>query len=131
MKKVVFLFFMAFIFGCSASRGIMNEQTSTGVSLSKNNYTIVKAGAKGESTGFCLLGFICFVSPNYAEAKADLYNSSREKLEGRSIALANQTQDHSSLYLILFSIPKVTITADIVEFKDESQPNKLESLPNK
>jgi hypothetical protein len=31
----------------------------------------------------------------------------------------------------LFSIPKVTITADIVEFKDESQPNKVEKIPNK
>ena len=131
MKKVFFLFFMAFILGCSASRGIMNEQTSTGVSLSKNNYTIVKAGARGESTGFCLLGFICFTSPNYAEAKSNLYSGCNEKLEGRSIALANQTQDHSSLYLILFSIPKVTITADIVEFKDESQTNKVEAIPGK
>jgi hypothetical protein len=30
--------------------------------------------------------------------------------------LANQTQDHSTIYLILFSIPRLVVTADIVEF---------------
>jgi hypothetical protein len=34
------------------------------------------------------------------------------------VALANQTEDRSSLYLILFSIPRVTITADVIEFTD-------------
>jgi len=96
----------------------MDQQTNTSVTLSKNNYKIVKAGAKGESKGFYILGFIPIVSTNYAEAKADLYKSTKENLEGRSIALANQTFDQSTLYLILFSIPKLTITADIVEFKD-------------
>jgi hypothetical protein len=125
MKKIAFLLLLvAFIFGCTASRGNMHEQTNTGVSLSKNNYTIIKAGAKGESRGFYLLGFIPIVSPNFADAKADLYNTTNEKLEGRSIALANQTQDESFLYLILFSIPKITITADVVEFKEEQTPKK-------
>lgn len=125
MKKLLaFLLLVAVICGCTASQGSMKQDNNTAVNLSKNNYTVVKAGAKGESTGFCLFGFICFISPNYAEAKTNLYSSSNEKLEGRSIALANQTQDHSSLYLVLFSIPKVTITADIVEFKDEPSPKK-------
>jgi hypothetical protein len=124
MKKIAFLLLVAFICGCTASRGVMREQTTTGVSLSKNNYTIVKAGAKGESWGFYLLGFIPIVSPNFADAKADLYNTTNEKLEGRSIALANQTQDESFLYFVLFSIPKITITADVVEFKEEQTPKK-------
>lgn len=117
MKKIAILLFVVFIFGCGGSTGVMREQTSTGVSLSKDNYTIVKAGAKGESQGFYLFGIIPIVMPNYADAKADLYKNTNEKLEGRSIALANQTQDHSTIYLILFSLPKITITADIVEFK--------------
>jgi hypothetical protein len=140
MKKIVSLFLIVFICGC-ASRGVMREQTSTGVSLSKSNYTVIKAGARGESFGFSLFGIIPILSPNFADAKADLYRTVDQKLEGRSIALANQTQDESSLYLILFSFPKIIITADIVEFKDESLPNKVlapttvpfkeESLPNK
>ena len=81
-----------------------------------NNYKIIKAGAKGQSSGFSLLGFIPILRPNYADAKSHLYKAVGEPLEGRSIALVNQTQDRSSLYLILFSIPRVTVTADIVEF---------------
>jgi hypothetical protein len=108
--------------GCVTSSGYMNEQTNTAVSLSRSNYKVVKASAKGCSRGFYLLGFIPIVSPAYGDAKADLYEGTNEKLEGRAIALANQTTDRSTLYLILFSIPKLTITADIVEFKDSEPP---------
>lgn len=103
------------IAGC-ASQGAFSEGTGTQVNLSSNNYKLVKAGAKGHSSGFRLLGILPITSPNYADAKARLYQSVDEPLTGRSIALANQTEDKSTLYLILFSIPKVTITADVVEF---------------
>lgn len=92
------------------------KNTGTDVVLRGNNYKMVKAGAKGESIGFNLFGIIPIVTPSYAVAKSNLYNSVGERLEGRSIALANQTQDDSNLYLILFSIRKITVTADIVEF---------------
>jgi len=106
--------------GCTSSGGAFKGQaTSAGVSLTKKNYKVIKVGAKGESSGFRLLGIIPFASPNYAEAKEALYKSVGESLEGRAIALVNQTEDVSSLYLILFSIPKVTISADIIEYIDE------------
>ena len=107
------------ITGCSGSAGQFHQATGTAVSLKENNYKIVKAGATGQSSGFALFGLIPFVSPSYADAKAELYKSAGETLEGRSIALANQTEDRSFLYLILFSIPKVTITADIIEFVEK------------
>jgi len=102
----------------------MQQNTGTAVSLQGNNYKVVKAGAKGESSGFYLLGIIPIVSPNYADAKANLYFSSGEPLEGRSIALANTTQDSSTLYLILFSVPRITVTADIIEFTGAAPENK-------
>ena len=58
--------------GCR-STGITS--TETGISLVGSNYKVVKAGAKGESYGFYLLGFIPVVSPNFADAKASLYAS--------------------------------------------------------
>ena len=108
--------------GCASSEGTFKGQsTSAGVGLTKKNYKIIKVGAKGESSGFNLLGFIPFKSPNFAEAKEGVYTSIGESLEGRAIALVNQTEDRSSLYLILFSIPKVTISADVIEYIDEPE----------
>jgi hypothetical protein len=101
----------------------MPQGTGAGVSLSGNNYKVLKAGAKGESGGFYLLGFIPIVSPNFADAKASLYASVGQSLEGRSIALANQTEDKSTMYFILFSLPRITITADIVEFTETGGGN--------
>ena len=102
--------------GCGGSINTMPQATGTGVELRGDNYKIVQAGAKGESTGFYLLGLLPLSHATYAEAKSNLYLYSGETLKGRSIALANQTYDHSVVYLILFSIPKITLTADIVEF---------------
>jgi hypothetical protein len=106
--------------GC-ASQGEFRQSSGTEVSLAGNNYKVIKAGAKGQSSGFSLLGIIPIVPPNMADAKESLYRSVGESLTGRSIALSNQTEDRSSLYLILFSIPRYTITADVVEFTDKAQ----------
>jgi hypothetical protein len=104
----------------SSNGGRMDQSNETRVGLDSNNYRMIRAGARGESRGFKLLGIIPLVTPSFADAKAALYSNSGENLTGRSIAIANQTQDSSTLNLIIFQIPKVTITADIVEFTDRS-----------
>jgi hypothetical protein len=109
--------------GCASSGGGRYDQTSTtDVNLTQGNYKVVKVNATGSSSGFRLLGLIPFSHPSYSEAKTDLYDSLGENLTGRSIALSNQSEDRSSLYLILFSIPKITISADIIEFNDRGKP---------
>jgi hypothetical protein len=108
---------MAILTGCR-TEGEFRQSTGTSVSLAGNNYKLVKEGVRGTSSGFRLLGIIPIVSPTHANAKASLYKSVGQPLTGRSVALANETEDRSSLYLILFSIPKITITADLVEFTD-------------
>jgi hypothetical protein len=119
MKRLILVVLaLLFVAGC-ASTGQMQQSTGTQIQLTKNNYKVIKAGAKGESSGFYLFGFIPIVSPNYADAKSNLYVNFGKSLEGKPVALANQTEDKSFMYLILFSIPKVTITADIVEFNDD------------
>lgn len=122
--RFVTVCFAALCIASCSSTGSMPQSTGTAVSLQGNNYKVVKAGAKGESSGFSLLGIIPIVSPNYADAKANLYQSTGTSLEGRSIALANQTQDRSSLYLILFSVPRITVTADIIEFTGKAPEDK-------
>ena len=124
MKKITIPIALSItlISGCSSTGGGFNGQTTgTGVSLNQRNYKVIKSGARGESKGFTLLGLIPFGTTNYADAKEQLYKSVGEPLTGRSIALANQTEDRSSSNYILFSIPKITITADIIEFTDKKQ----------
>ena len=95
----------------------MDHSTGTDVQLSHGNYHVVRSGIQGTSSGFWLL-FIPISSPNYADAKADLYRQAGLNMAGRSVALANVTEDHSLFTLLLFSIPRVKITADLVEFTD-------------
>jgi hypothetical protein len=99
-------------------------QTETSVSLTGKNYRLIKGGAVGESSGFRLLCIIPFAAPNYANAKASVYKSVGEPLTGRAIALANQTEDRSLAVFILFSIPRITITADVIEFTDAPAAGK-------
>lgn len=103
--------------GC-ASRGWMNTASETQVGLAGNNYKIIKMGAKGESAGFRLLG-IPFKEPTVWKAKANLYESVGEPLTGRAVALAHQTEDRSLNSFILFAVPKITLTAEVVEFTDK------------
>ena len=107
--------------GCSTSRIEMGQSTSTAVSLSGKNYKLIKPGAVGHSYGFRLLGILPMASPHYATARSDLYSSITVPLTGKAVALTNENRDKSTLYLILFSIPKLTITADVIEFVDKDK----------
>jgi len=110
---------LALLTGCANVGEMKGGRTDTSVSLAGKNYKVVQAGVMGHSSGFRLLCIIPIVSPNYASAKASLYKSIKEPITGRAVALANQTEDKSTLNLLLFSIPRVTITADVIEFTDE------------
>jgi len=122
-KKLLSVLAILFVCGCgSAHTGRMQQSTDAGVTLREANYKIVKAGARGSSYGFNLLGFIPITTPKYADAKNDLYDDVKQPLEGRSIALANQTEDRSTIWLLLFSLPKIVVTADVIEFNPTPAP---------
>ena len=112
------LFCAAVLFaGCASNTTELNTpSTQTAVNLSQNNFRIIKAGAVGTSHGFRLLGIIPFAGANETDARADLYQELGQSLEGKSATLANTTYSRSTLYLILFSVPKVTVEADVVEY---------------
>ena len=106
---------------CScASEGGSKAGTGTAVNLSGNNYRVVRAGVSGTSCGFDLLGFIPLCPPTYSGAKAAMLRHAGISLDGRSVAIANQTEDRTSLSLIAFSIPRITLTGDVVEFTGPS-----------
>ena len=108
--------------GCSSTRVDNNSpSTQTQVSLTRGNYRMIQAGAEGHSYGFrFLLGIIPITAPSTAAARADLYRSLNQSLVGRSAALINVSEDRSTTWLLLFSVPKIVITGDVVEFTQEN-----------
>ncbi len=113
---------MCALTGCvSSSKVDLRQSTSTAVSLSGKNYKLIQGGATGRSYGFWLLGVLPVASPHYASARRDLYEKVDEPLTGRSVALANTMEDRSTSFWLLFSVPKLTVTADVIEFIDGSE----------
>jgi len=100
-----------------ASGGSSQVLTTTTVKLSRQNYKIVKANVIGDSVGFSLLGLVTLKSPEYADAITKLYQSAGVS-EGKAQALVNVALEHSSTYFILFTLPKVTVRADVIEFTE-------------
>jgi phospholipase/lecithinase/hemolysin len=112
---------VALLGGCASSKLALHEQsTRTTVDISRGNYRVVKTAAAGTSYGFRLLGIFPFASPSHAAARAKMYRSVGQDLTGRSIQIVNQLEDAGTTYLLLFSIPHLTITGDIVEFDREA-----------
>lgn len=107
--------------GCASSRVENNmPSTETQVNLNHANYKVIKAGAEGRSYGFrFLLGIIPITAPSTAAARADLYKNVGESVSGRSVALVNVMEDRSTTWLLLFSVPKIVVTGDVVEFAQE------------
>jgi len=95
---------------------------NTSVALSGNNYFIVRTNVTGKSKGFKLLGFITIKGASSSQAMARLY-AKAEVQEGHPQALANVIHERSSMYLILFSIPKAKIRADLIEFREPPGAN--------
>jgi len=103
--------------GCSAV-GKFPHSSVTNVLLQENNYCMVKPNAIGTSTGFSLFGLLPMSAPRYTNAMTDLYDSAFLSND-RAYALANVVQEYSNAYLLLFSVPKLTVRADIIEFVDK------------
>lgn len=104
--------------GCSTGVGGMPHGSATETRLNRANFRVVKARARGEDRGFYLLGFLPIVSPSVGDATDQLMSGVDS--EGRAVSLANVTQEWRSWYFVLFSLPRVVVRADVVEFVEES-----------
>jgi hypothetical protein len=93
----------------------------TQVELSQPNFRLVKADVIGESRGFRLLGLFTFKSPEYVEAITRLYQNAGVST-GKPQTLVNVVYDQTSTYFILFSLPKITVRGDVVEFREGDPP---------
>jgi len=96
---------------------------TTELRLQQKNFVVVKSNVAGQSKGFALLGIITIVPAKFNKAMNRL-NAQADLNPGTSRALANLILEKDSSYWILFSIPRTSIRADVVEFTDNphSQP---------
>lgn len=88
---------------------------STQVQLLGDNYRVLQTNVVAKSSGFKLLGLITIKSPSYVKAFSRLYAKARVE-EGKPQALANVVYETGGMNLILFSLPKIRVRADLVEF---------------
>ena len=102
-------------FTSNSGGGQEDIKALTMVQLTTGNYRILKTNVVGTDWGISLLGFIPVVSPDYTKAISKLYKAG-ELTEGNPQAIVNVLQQHTSPYFILFSIPRITFRADVVEF---------------
>ena len=102
--------------GCAASVGKL-QTTQSSMHLDRANFRVIKASARGVDQGFNLFGFIPIIMPSISDATDNLMQGI--DAEGRAVSLTNVTQERQTLYLVLFSLPKIVIRADIIEFLPE------------
>ena len=88
---------------------------STQVQLAGNNYRVLQTNIVAKSGGFKLLGIITIKSPSYVKAFSRLY-AKAGIAEGQPQALANVVYETVGMNLIIFSLPKLRVRADLVEF---------------
>ena len=125
----------ALLLGACATSGpgLFSQGSIAAAGLSKNNFRVVKSNVRGDSYGFRFLMFIPIVSARVADAKEDLYQKLRKdgiRLEGRSIALANTTEDQTGYYFLIGSVPRITLTADVIEFLDDKTVQNQDKTKN-
>ncbi|HWF60207.1 MAG TPA: hypothetical protein VN666_07835 [Nitrospira sp.] len=119
-----------FLSACAAGGpGMCSQGSIAAAGLNKNNFRVVQSNVRGDSYGFRFLMFLPIVSARVADAKEDLYHKLRTdgiNFEGRSIAFANVTEDQTAYYFLIGSVPRITLTADVIEFLDEKPMQEQE-----
>ncbi len=119
--------------GCSTG-GMFIAGNVTDVQLQSGNFKILARGVTGEATAGYLLGFSLpggLATHTFAVARVDgtgmLYKEAMDNLwknfeaahgsaEGKKLALINVHYDSDALNLFVYTQPRVTVRADVVEF---------------
>lgn len=93
------------------------------VAIDRSDCKLILGRAVGTDTGFSLLGFIPLKSPSESIAVDKMYENARQRgaqPEGKSRTFANTSIEHTYQYYILFGIPGIRSTGDLVEFTESA-----------
>jgi hypothetical protein len=95
-----------------SSQDLRNQ---TDVKLSEGNFVLVKTNVIGQSRGFAVLGFITIVPAEFNTAFSRLYSQAGME-SGKAQTLTDIAIERTGSYWILFSLPRCTVRADVVQF---------------
>lgn len=110
------------------SSSALEIHNQTEVKLTEGNFVTVKTNVVGQARGFSLLGFISMVPARFQTAMDRLY-SKAEMQTGKPQVLGNVVMEKTSAYWILFSIPRISVRADVVEFVPPSAAIIIPHIP--
>ena len=137
---VMYLFYFTLtvttLTGC-VTTGVFQSMNLTNVVLSENNFKIVAKNVSGEASAGYLIGFSAAFGSDMktfalirVEGEGLLFKAALEDfwgnfekqygdVEGRNLAIVNVRYDSDALnVLLLYTKPKISIRADVVEFVD-------------
>ncbi len=98
-----------------------------GISIDRTDCKLICGRVSGVSKGFRLLGFIPFAHPSETTALENMYENARKRgvsLEGESVAFANTSVESTSNYYILWSVPTIKTSGDVVQYVDTTTTGK-------
>ena len=123
-RMLIALICLGFISAGCATTGSERDPRiiDTSISLNRKNFKVIKAGVQGKDGGFALFGIIPLARVSEGDAMVDLYK--KVNVEEKATSLINVHRERSLRYYILFSLPQVKITADVIEFLDEGNSSK-------
>lgn len=135
MKKIYLILALALtVTGCTSS-GAFLSVNQTNVELGEGNYSLTATGVSGQAEADYIIGLsyssgfmantiaLARVSGSdklYADALDNLwqsYESNHGAISDKKLALTNVRYDADIVNLILYTKVKITVRADIVEFK--------------
>ena len=99
----------------SPNASALEIHNQTDIRLEAANFIVTKTNVVGQSEGFSLLGVLTIVPAKFTQAMNRLFTQA-EMQPGRSQTLANLIMEKNSTYFILFSLPRISIRADVIEF---------------
>ena len=112
----------------SVSGSAIEIHHQTEVRLQEANFMVTKLNVIGQSGGFSLFGLLPIVPPKFGKALSRLYMQADMEL-GRSQTLANLIIERNNTYLVLFSLPRISVRADVIEFRPAAIANPLSGNP--
>jgi hypothetical protein len=99
----------------SPNASALEIHNNTDVRLQEENFIVIRTNVVGESSGFSLLGILTIVPAKFTKAMSRLY-AQAEMESGRPQTLVNLIMEKDATYYILFSLPRTSIRADVIEF---------------